>query len=188
VAGKNSIGQEFDPYDVVRVYPMYADDVVKSWGEDGITSLATVLLPNILGVGYGNYGSKANAAPIEETIERNTRADEADFSKIKNNKKGGVLITESEFEEFAKEKNKLVENAIKKWKDTPKSFLDSKNNIVKKTYSQATKDDVIKETSSIKQRIDKQLKEQMFGKEHKTYDERIAEKKLAREKKEENKQ
>jgi len=28
----------------------------------------------------------------------------------------------------------------------------------------------------------------MFGKEHKTYDERIAEKKLAREKKEENKQ
>ena len=48
-------GDRFDPYDAVELYPMYSEDVVEALKDEGAISLATVLLPNILGIGYQNY-------------------------------------------------------------------------------------------------------------------------------------
>ena len=48
-------GEEFDPYDALKIYPMYVDDVVEAYKEDGVVSLATVLLPNLIGIGYNSY-------------------------------------------------------------------------------------------------------------------------------------
>lgn len=48
-------GEEFDPYDALKIYPMYVDDVVDAYKEDGVVSLATVLLPNLIGIGYNSY-------------------------------------------------------------------------------------------------------------------------------------
>jgi hypothetical protein len=48
----------FDPYEILEIYPMYADDVVKAWKEDGSQSLMTVFFPSIFGIGYQNYPNK----------------------------------------------------------------------------------------------------------------------------------
>lgn len=55
---KNAIGQPFDPYSVLQLYPMYVDDIKKAWEGEGATSLLTTLLPSIMGVGVMQYGSK----------------------------------------------------------------------------------------------------------------------------------
>ena len=60
--GKNTVGEDFSYKEFLEVYPMYADDFIKAMKEDGVSSVATVLIPNLLGIGYGSYANKANRA------------------------------------------------------------------------------------------------------------------------------
>jgi hypothetical protein len=105
--GKNTIGQDFNPMEVFQIYPMYADDVYDAVKEDGMVSLLTVLMPNILGVGFGSYYSDKNMKPMEEMIQRAQNSDELDPKSIKED------ITMSEFKEFAKLRDKLIEEKMK---------------------------------------------------------------------------
>jgi|APGre2960657404_1045060.scaffolds.fasta_scaffold00119_10 hypothetical protein len=104
--GKNSIGQDFDPMEIVHVYPMYADDAYEAAKEDGFVSLLTVLMPNILGIGYSSYYSDKAMKPMDEVINRAQNSDELNPESIK---KG---ITKKEFEEFAKLRDKLIAEKI----------------------------------------------------------------------------
>lgn len=104
---KNSIGQDFDPMEIFHVYPMYADDAYEAAKEDGFVSLLTVLMPNILGIGYSSYYSDKAMKPIDEVINRAQNSDELDPESVK---KG---ITKKEFEEFAKLRDKLIAEKIK---------------------------------------------------------------------------
>jgi hypothetical protein len=60
-------GQEFDPSEIYRIYPMYTDDALKALKDEGVISLATVLLPNIVGIGYSNYPAK-DERKVRETF------------------------------------------------------------------------------------------------------------------------
>ena len=62
--GEKTTGEPFDPTDIVKLYPMYTDDVIKAYQEDGVLSLATVFLPNVLGVGYGDYKRKPSLSNL----------------------------------------------------------------------------------------------------------------------------
>jgi hypothetical protein len=104
--GKNSIGQDFDPMEIVHIYPMYADDAYEAAKEDGFVSLLTVLMPNILGIGYSSYYSDKAMKPMDEIINRAQNSDELDPESVK---KG---ITKKEFEEFAKLRDKLIAEKI----------------------------------------------------------------------------
>jgi hypothetical protein len=105
--GKNSIGQDFEPMEIVHVYPMYADDAYEAAKEDGFVSLLTVLMPNILGIGYSSYYSDKAMKPMDEVINRAQNSDELNPESVK---KG---ITKKEFEEFAKLRDKLIAEKIK---------------------------------------------------------------------------
>ena len=104
--GKNSIGQDFEPMEIVHVYPMYADDAYEAAKEDGFVSLLTVLMPNILGIGYSSYYSDKAMKPMDEVINRAQNSDELNPESVK---KG---ITKKEFEEFAKLRDKLIAEKI----------------------------------------------------------------------------
>ena len=67
--GKNTVGEEFNYKEFLEVYPMYADDFIKAMKEDGISSVATVLIPNLIGIGYGSYANKANRAFVGSDAE-----------------------------------------------------------------------------------------------------------------------
>jgi len=105
--GKNTIGEDFDPMEIVKIYPMYADDVYNAFKEDGMVSLLTVLMPNILGIGFGSYYSDKNMKPMEEMIQRAQNSDELDPKSIRED------ITMSEFKEFAKLRDELIEEKMK---------------------------------------------------------------------------
>lgn len=76
--GKNTVGEKFEWTDFVELYPMYTEDTYEAMQDEGISAIATVLLPNLIGVGYGSYAQKANK--------------EAGGSKLKLNKIEGLKL------------------------------------------------------------------------------------------------
>ena len=156
-------GQEFDPSAAYQIYPMYVDDVTKAFKEEGIVSLATVLLPNILGVGYGNYASKGTIDDDIETLyERNMRSDETDKSKIFNYNEGGREITNKEFDMYISKRDAEIKAGID---DLYKNglWVEDNGQIVQKPYKDLTKEQVVDETNKIKSKATKKAKEALFG-------------------------
>ena len=107
LVGKNAIGEDFDPMEIFHIYPMYADDAYQAAKEDGFISLLTVLMPNILGVGYSSYYADKAMKPMDEIINRAQDSDEMNPETIRKD------ITKDEFKEFAKLRDKLIEEKIK---------------------------------------------------------------------------
>lgn len=63
--GKDPLGRDFDPTEALKIYPMYVDDIVAGYKESGMVSLATILVPSILGVGVQTYESKKDYSDAE---------------------------------------------------------------------------------------------------------------------------
>jgi len=169
-------GQEFDPYEIAAIYPMYADDAVKAFKEEGLISLATVLLPNILGVGYGSFAAKGQIDDnIEDLLKRNLRSDEMNSEKMKNYNDGGRPVTNKEFNEFADKRDAEIEKDIKVF---------FKEGIDGTPYKDLTQDQVKDEISYIKSQATLQVKKEMFGEEEKTNSEKRDEKRLNKERQE----
>jgi hypothetical protein len=56
--GEKSYGAKFDPYDIVRIYPMWVDDVVEDWHENKEKSILTTAIPSIFGIGVMTISPK----------------------------------------------------------------------------------------------------------------------------------
>jgi hypothetical protein len=172
-------GQGFNPADIAKIYPMYADDAVKALKEDGAVSLATVLLPNLLGIGYGSYASKGQIDKnLEDLKKRNMRSDEMNNEKIYNYNDGGRQITDKEFDEFADKRDEKVEKGIEKLFKEGALVLDENNEPVQKPYNELTPEQVAKETGEIKAKATTKAKEELFGKKKETIKEKEGEAKL----------
>jgi len=59
--GKDALGKDFDPYDALRIYPMYVDDMITAYKENGAMSFLTVGLPSIFGIGVQTYEPKKSS-------------------------------------------------------------------------------------------------------------------------------
>jgi hypothetical protein len=182
ILGKNTLNQDFDPYEVLEAYPMYADDFAEALKDEGITSLATVLLPNILGIGYGSYATQANKESLETSLERMLNSDEMNPELIKNHKDGDRPINNEEFDELVKLRDANIEKEIRKLYDGKSKFnltLD-KGNVVTKKVEDMTEEEVKKAKKSIASEATRLSKEKLFGKERKTREEKIEDRKLSR--------
>lgn len=180
--GKNSLNQDFDPYEVLEAYPMYADDFAEALKEEGVTSLATVLAPNILGIGYGSYANQANKESLESSLEKMLNSDEMNPELIKNHKDGNRPINDKEFEELSKLRDANIEKEIRRLYDGKSKFnltLD-KGNVVTKKVEDMTEEEVKKAKKSIASEATRLSKEQLFGKEKKTREEKIEDRRLSR--------
>jgi hypothetical protein len=182
VLGKNTLNQDFDPYEVLEAYPMYADDFAEALKDEGITSLATVLLPNILGIGYGSYATQANKESLETSLERMLNSDEMNPELIKNHKDGDRPINNKEFDDLVKLRDAKIEKEIRSLYDGKSKFnltLD-KGNVVTKKVEDMTEEEVKKAKKSIASEATRLSKEQLFGKEKKTREEKMEDKRLSR--------
>jgi hypothetical protein len=182
VLGKNTLNQDFDPYEVLEAYPMYADDFAQALKDEGVASLATVFLPNILGIGYGSYATQANKESLETSLERMLNSDEMNPELIKNHKDGDRLINEKEFDELAKLRDSKIEKEIRNLYDGKSKFnlILDKGNVVTKKVKDMTEEEVKKAKKSIASEATRLSKEQLFGKEKKTREEKMEDKRLSR--------
>jgi hypothetical protein len=158
-------GKDFDPKDALRAYPMYVDDVVDAWKDQGVTSLATVLLPNIIGIGFGSYARKGELEPdVNKLTERSmNNTINMDYSNIKNYKKGGSPITDKEFLQYAEKVDTKTNQYINELYSGGKYIVDNNNQIVHKPYSELTADQVNRAIQTHKKSIQDQVQNEMFG-------------------------
>lgn len=56
--GKDALGNEFTPSEILKIYPMYVDDMIAGYKKDGAVSLLTIGIPSLLGVGVQTYEDK----------------------------------------------------------------------------------------------------------------------------------
>lgn len=161
--GKNSIGQDADPWEPLKIMPMYVDDAWKAAKEDGMLSLLTVIAPNLLGIGYGNYYSEPSEQPLDDLIERNARTDEQDKSLIKNYKDGGREITDKEFDTYIDKRDDEIERRLTILFNKGAYVIDNGKTTMK-PFDKLSKEEIIKETSAIKQAATAKTKEELFGK------------------------
>jgi len=170
-------GNEFDPIDIARIYPMYTEDFLKAVKEEGgLLATSTVLLPNILGIGYGSYASKGQIdTNLDDLLERNMRSDAMNNEKIFNYKDGGRQVTDKEFDEFAKKRDAAIKKDIE---------ILFKDGIGKTAYKDLTPEQVADEIKYIKATATREVKEELFGKHKKTRQEKKETKQLQKEHKE----
>jgi len=160
--GKNTLGQDFNPYEIVQLYPMYVPDVIDSWEQQGALSMATTLLPSLLGIGYANYPEKAGEENLQATIHRNTNSDELDKSKIKKYVNGQEEpITDKEFEEYAEKRDAKIKAGIEKlYKEGYNVIQDY--TVVKKQWKDLTREQKVEATSAVKRKATEETKKEMF--------------------------
>jgi hypothetical protein len=180
--GENTLNQDFDPYEALEAYPMYADDFAEALKDEGITSLATVLAPNILGIGYGSYANQANKESLESSLERMLNSDEMNPELIKNHKDGDRQINNKEFDDLVKLRDAKIEKEIRSLYDGKSKFnlILDKGNVVTKKVKDMTEEEVKKAKKSIASEATRLSKEQLFGKEKKTREEKMEDKRLSR--------
>lgn len=56
--GKTAWGAKADPYDIVRIYPMWIDDIVEDWEQDKANSILLAGIPSIMGIGVMSKQNK----------------------------------------------------------------------------------------------------------------------------------
>lgn len=59
--GENTLGQDFDPYEIVKIYPMYTDDIKEALEEGSPMDIAVIVPISVLGLGYQNYPDRINS-------------------------------------------------------------------------------------------------------------------------------
>lgn len=172
--GKDAIGKDSDWKDIYeQTLPLYFDDSYKAIKEEGMTGLFTVLLPNILGIGYSSYYSEPSAKSLDETLQRNLTSDELNKETVKNYNDGGRVINDKEFTEYVKKRDAEIEKSIKELYvgTAPENLVtDEEGEPIEKKYSKMSKEEIVAAISSIKSRATKKTKRELFGKKPESTD------------------
>lgn len=69
--GENTIGEKFDPLEIIKIYPMYGDDLVQAFQEGSPLDAAIILPIGISGLGYQEYSKDIRRARLSNYIDRN---------------------------------------------------------------------------------------------------------------------
>jgi hypothetical protein len=181
--GKDTMGQDFNPTQILEVWPMYAEDVINAAKKEGITTAMMVFMVNAVGLGYNAYYADPEEQPIEETMKRMTKSDEQNKALIKNYKDGGREITNEEFQNYIDERDAFVAKKVEEWYTKGRTAIDPKDGKVKDMkFNDMNENQVLNEAKLIQTEATKKVKEKLFGKDIKTVDEMVSEQQLRIEK------
>lgn len=163
ITGKKGTGQDFDPYDILRVYPMYTDDMIDGWKKDGALSLATIVLPSIFGIGVQTYPTQGGGQDLETLIERNVRSEDQDFEKMVayDEEDKERPLTDKEVGDYIKKRDEKIKTEIEKlYTQGADMIVDEEPKTV--PFKELNKDQVIEELSKIKAKATRETKEELF--------------------------
>lgn len=68
--GENAIGEKFNPWEIIQVYPMYTDDIIEAFEKGTPENLAIVLPVSILGLGYMEYEKDIRKAQLSVFLDK----------------------------------------------------------------------------------------------------------------------
>ena len=134
--GKNTVGEDFSYKEFLEVYPMYADDFIKAMKEDGISSVATVLIPNLIGIGYGSYANKANRAFVGSDAEIQYQKEQQAKLEKKNPKLKDERMRKTNIEKLRKELGEKNISSDMTLKETKKKLKELNYTTQMKIYNE----------------------------------------------------
>lgn len=134
--GKNTVGEDFNYKEFLEVYPMYADDFIKAMKEDGISSVATVLIPNLIGIGYGSYANKANRAFVGSDAEIQYQKEQQAKLEKKNPKLKDERMRKANIEKLRKELGEKNISSDMTLKETKKKLKELNYTTQMKIYNE----------------------------------------------------
>lgn len=134
--GKNTVGEDFSYKEFLEVYPMYADDFIKAMKEDGISSVATVLIPNLVGIGYGSYANKANRAFVGSDAEIQYQKEQQAKLEKKNPKLKDERMRKTNIEKLRKELGEKNISSDMTLKETKKKLKELNYTTQMKIYNE----------------------------------------------------
>jgi hypothetical protein len=134
--GKNTVGEEFNYKEFLEVYPMYADDFIKAMKEDGISSVATVLIPNLVGIGYGSYANKANRSFVGSDAEIQYQKEQQAKLEKKNPKLKDERMRKTNIEKLRKELGEKNISSDMTLKETKKKLKELNYTTQMKIYNE----------------------------------------------------
>lgn len=81
IMGENTIGEKFNPWEIIQIYPMWTEDVHKSLKEGSPLDLLTIIPVSISGLGYMEYDKDIKRAKLNNHL--NTPQDKKVISFLK---------------------------------------------------------------------------------------------------------
>lgn len=178
-------GRDFDWRDIYQQsVPLWFDDAWKAAKEDGFLSLATVVLPNLLGIGYNSYYSEPAQQDLDDLKERNMRSDELNKETLKDytTDPKGKAVTNKQFSEYATRRDAEIEKGLERLYNEGALVLEN-GEVKLKKFKDLTKEEIIAETSDIKANATRKAKKKMFGEKEKDGEEDQLKQDLRQEKK-----
>ena len=67
--GSNTVGEKFDPYEVIKLYPMYTEDLISAFDEGSMLDAAIIMPLAISGLGYQEYSKNVRQAKLSNYLD-----------------------------------------------------------------------------------------------------------------------
>lgn len=163
-SGENTIGEKFDPWEIMKIYPMYGDDVFKSVKEGNPLDLLTIIPVSISGLGYMEYDKDVRRANL------NTHLDSSKDKKVISFLKSHQLNLKGDINQEVYDINtggktrltaKQSDEYEKIWADYIKESLNEPGEIA--SLSKLKEKDFKKEINKIKLEATKYAKSKVTG-------------------------
>ena len=144
--GTDPMGKPFNPLDALHIYPMYVDDAVAGYKEQGLVSLATIFAPSVLGIGVQTYEDKNKlydkneklSSPMQVLKEKGIELPKAQGIKaykvdINDSHPEGIM-TEDEYKQFLQYKKEFFEKEVEEILKSRYEVYDEDSNLPSKLY------------------------------------------------------
>jgi hypothetical protein len=67
--GSNTVGEKFDPYEVIKLYPMYTEDLISAFENGSMLDAAVIMPLAISGLGYQEYSKNVRQAKLSNYLD-----------------------------------------------------------------------------------------------------------------------
>lgn len=110
--GKDALNRPFEPTDALKIYPMYVDDMVAGYKENGLSSLLTIGVPAILGVGVQTYSDTKDFTD-----------DQLKDPSIKALTDRGIELPKMGSKKQVDDDNEMTDEQFEQWKEKKIEYL-----------------------------------------------------------------
>lgn len=83
ITGENTVGEKFNPWEIVEIYPMYTDDIIKAFKDGSPMDLATIIPLSMSGLGYQTYEKDTRKAQLNMYLDKEKDSKVISFLKSK---------------------------------------------------------------------------------------------------------
>jgi len=158
-SGKNSIGEKFDPYEIIKIYPMYTDDIITAFKEGSPLDALFILPVGLSGIGYQEYSKDIRRARVNNYVK------DKDLLLFLKSKKLNIQgdINQEVYDLETNEQVKMTKEQSDKYEKVWSEYIIDRIKAEKKDLDKLSEEELDKEITKLKSSATKVAKEAISG-------------------------